>query len=620
MFEDWLIWIVIGVAAFILLWLVLGGLSLVGANQVGILTKKMLGKKLPQGRIIARSGEVGVQADTLLPGLYYRFPFIWSIKKIPNTVIAENRIGTVSTVDGVPMPPGRLLGDVVECNSFQDAKSFLDNGGMKGPQVQILRPGVYRINTYVFEVTERNVIDVPKENIGIVIANDGIPLMSNRIIAPEPEVDHKHFQDGQTFINGKGYRGPQLETLQPGRYYINPLLFEVANYPLATIPPGYVAVKISSVGEELESSMKAPMVSFPGNLNGTLNESQVPLITDKKQRGILKDPVAPGKYNLNTIAYKVELVPTSAVTIDWASSDSARAAETFTPSSTEAETHRVAEFFNFSQLKVTSKDGFQLEVDVRLIIRIPPEDAPYIIARFGTVQNLIEQVAHPLIDSSFRNEAGKEEALQFVHSRSELQANALSKAADEFKKYHVEVQGLLIAYISVDPTLLQTQTAKQIAIQQQLQYQEEAKAQAQQIAVQEQSARAQKQKDVIAAKLTIDINQDLATAAIKQAEGVRESTKIVAEGNAYQIKQTGQAQAEAYEAQVKVLGQSNVALVKVIDEVSTGKVQITPNILVTGGDSQGSLFNAFMANLLDKQYTASAATKMEEDKKAAETA
>ncbi len=141
MAGDWLVWLVVGIAALILLWLTLGGLSLVGANQVGILTKKMLGKKLPQGRIIARSGEVGVQADTLLPGLYYRFPFIWSIKKIPNTVIAENRIGTVSAVDGVPMPPGRLLGDVVECNSFQDAKAFLDNGGMKGPQVQILTAG-----------------------------------------------------------------------------------------------------------------------------------------------------------------------------------------------------------------------------------------------------------------------------------------------------------------------------------------------------------------------------------------------------------------------------------------------------------------------------------------------
>ena len=108
------------------------------------------------------------------------------------------------------------------------------------------------------------------------------------------------------------------------------------------------------------------------------------------------------------------------------------------------------EFFKFNQLKVTSKDGFQLEVDVRMVIRILPENAAFVIARFGSVFNLIQQIVHPLIDAEFRNNAGEKQALEFVRSRSQLQQEALDKARQAFQKYMVEAQNLLISYIQVD--------------------------------------------------------------------------------------------------------------------------------------------------------------------------
>ena len=80
--------------------------------------------------------------------------------------------------------------------------------------------------------------------------------------------------------------------------------------------------------------------------------------------------------------------------------------------------------------------------------------------------------------------------MEFVHSRTELQVQALEKAREEFSKYHVEVHGLLIAYINVDTQLLETQTKKEIAVQQQKQYEQEALAQEQRIAVAEKTARA----------------------------------------------------------------------------------------------------------------------------------
>jgi hypothetical protein len=52
-----------------------------------------------------------------------------------------------------------------------------------------------------------------------------------------------------------------------------------------------------------------------------------------------------------------------------------------------------------------------------MVIRVQPGNAAYIIARFGSVANLIDQIVHPLIDSSFRNKAGEKKAIDFSKGR-----------------------------------------------------------------------------------------------------------------------------------------------------------------------------------------------------------
>lgn len=618
----------LGIAGFfiilvlIIIGFLLSGLTLIRDDQVGIRTRKMFGPKMPQGQIIARSGEIGVQADTLMPGLYWFNPLTWKVHKVPVIVIGSDKIGIAKSVDGEPILPGRLLGDAVECNSFQDARAFLNNGGKKGPQVAILKPGTYRINTEIFSVERLDVIKIGEEKIGVVISLDGIPLPSGYIIAPKPTDDnHRFFQDGQAFLQANGYRGPQLDTLQPGNYYINPLLFDVTEYDMAEVLPGYVAVLRSNIGLELAKGTEgpAPTDKEPDLKQPIHEKEEVILTTDRNQRGIWKEPVAPGKYNMNPLAFTAYKVPTSAITIDWAAGTDIRTSDDIliqTGAATvrkvpkeessrrkeETRTYKATEFFKFSQLTVTSKDGFILEVDVRLVIRIRPPNAPFIIQRFGSVENLIEQIVHPLIDSSFRNNAGEKKAIDFIQGRTALQKDALDKARDEFDKYHVEAQNLLIAYIDVDENLLKTQTEKEIASQQQEQYKQQALAQQENIAVQEQTARAAKQKDVIDAKLGIDIAADKATAKIKESEGIREATKIEADGIAYKNREEGKGLADAYKAQADVIGADKLALIKVVTEVATGKVKIVPDFLIQGGEGgSGNLFNAWMANMVIEQ-------------------
>ena len=634
--------IILAVIVIIVILFILSGLVYISRYEVGIKTKKIFGEKMPQGQIIARKGEVGIQADTLMPGLYWFNPLIWNVEKEKVTIIGEEEIGVVQSIDGEVIPTGRLLADEADCNHFQDARAFLDNKGKKGPQIAILRPGTYRINTRAFTVSKKPITKIGKETIGIIIALDGKPLPSGYIIAPKPTSDaHNYFQNGQEFINNNGYRGPQLDTLQPGEYYINPQIFDVKHYDIAEVPPGYVAVLRSNIGLELAKTKELPsdMETEPGFKQEVHEKDEVILTTEVNQRGIWEKAVAPGKYNLNYLALTPYLVPTSAVTIDWAASTDIRTEhvgiiqkelgklvgrEVVTevnrerpraPPLEEVETEKATEFFKFSQLKVTSKDGFQLDVDVKMIIRIRPQHASFIIARFGSVANLIEQIVHPLIDSSFRNNAGEKKAIQFIQERTLLQKDALEKARAEFEKYYVEAQNLLIAYISVDQRLLDTQTLKEIALQQKDQFKEQALAQEENIAVQEKTARVAKQKDVIDAKLSIEIETDRADAARKKAEGVRDSTKYQADGEAYKNRETGKGVADAYEAQAKVIGADKLALIKVIEQVSTGKIKIVPDFLITGDQQGGNLFNAWMANMVKDQVENNKEEKKEEEKK-----
>ncbi len=610
--------IILCLVVIIVLLVILRGFCLIGANQVGILTKNMFGKKMPAGQIIARHGEIGVQAMTLMPGLYWRFPIIWSFTKVPVETVGITSVGIVESIDGEPLPKGRVLADEVECNQFQDAEMFLANHGKKGPQVGILRPGTYRINSRLFNITKAPAVKIDENTIGIAVAKDGIPLPTGYVIAPKAlndngtEADHKSYQNGQLFIDSKGYRGPQLDTLQPGIYFINPNLFDIKVEDVAEVLPGYAAVIRSNVGLELERTPVGPeLTTKEGKLGGPIHEDvEKILITDKYTRGIWREPVAPGKYNLNAIAFTAYQVPTSAVTIDWAS-EGKIGTEVKGVKPTEAKAAGV--LYSFDPLKVTSKDGFQLEVNVRMVIRIQPGNAAYIIARFGSVANLIDQIVHPLIDSSFRNKAGEKKAIDFFQSRTDLQTEALAHAKERFSEYNVEAQNLLIAYIDIPKDLLDTQTKKEIANQQQAQYDQEALAQEKRIAVMEKSSRADKQKDVIDAKLSIDINNDRAEATVKeadgkrrsvilQAQGTKEATILVADGNSYKSKIEGDGVAAAYNAQKEAIGQQNVAIIKLIQEIAAGKIQIVPQVLVGGGEgsASGNLFNAWLSQMISQ--------------------
>ena len=160
-------------AAFIFIY---NSIVVVGGTQIAVLERRWLGAAMPEGRVVAMSSQVGIQARILGPGLHLLTPFLYKTDKAPMLTVAENEVGLIESIDGAPVPPGRIFGKALSNhNLFQDGEAFLTGGGEKGPQVQILPPGTYRVNPYLFKIVKRPALRITNNKIGVVVATDGQP-------------------------------------------------------------------------------------------------------------------------------------------------------------------------------------------------------------------------------------------------------------------------------------------------------------------------------------------------------------------------------------------------------------------------------------------------------------
>src|SRR5438105_6979842 len=221
---------------------------------------------------IKRGGVKGIQLRTLPPGLWPIHPYLFRVSVSKATTIPQGKVGVITAADGAPLDPGRLLGKAIQGHvNFQNAEQFIAHGGQKGPQVDILTPGTYRILTNSISVEDANAVKsglffvrlydatvISENSIGLVEALDGAQLDPRDYVATTVE-GHDNFQDGHEFIGRGGQRGPQKDILLPGTYYINPLLFKVIPETAKEVKPGEVAVVVSNVGKDPGDDIRREM-------------------------------------------------------------------------------------------------------------------------------------------------------------------------------------------------------------------------------------------------------------------------------------------------------------------------------------------------------------------------
>jgi uncharacterized membrane protein YqiK len=405
--------------------------------------------------------------------------------------------------------------------------------------------------------------------------------------------------------------------------FINPWAIQLEEIPMTDVPIGHVGVVISYVGEDGK------------DLTGdTFKHGN---IVSRGQRGVWMEPLGPGKYPINKYTMKVELVPTTNLVLNWANARS--------------EAHALDK--NLSTITVRSKDGFPFNLDVAQIIHIPATEAPKVIARFGSMNNLVSQVLEPTIGNYFRNSAQDSDVISFLSTRKERQQAAKDHIRAVLDEYNVNAVDTLIGDIVPPEALMKTLTDRKIAEEEQKTYQTQKMAQEQRQGMEKETAIADMQKEIVKAQQSVEIAQRTADATVKKAEGdanslklqvdaeatatkmranaeaeatkakagaQAEATRLNASADAEKISKTGLAEAEkimaigkstaeAYELQVKAMGGDNFTRYKITEEIGKGHIKVIPDILIGNGSGTDGGINGLLGMKLMEMMDSNNAPK-----------
>ena len=521
-------------------------------------------------------------------------------------------------MDGKKIPEGRVLAATVTGHkSFQDGEAFLKNGGERGRQEEILMPGTYYINTFLFEVSEeKEWVHINADEVGVVTTLEGAPITdTRRIAAKELSLDvHSNFQNPAAFLKAGGEKGLQIPVLRAGSYAINDWFATVEKFPMANVKIGECAVVTSFVGDaDTESTENT------GSESGT-TESAEKANTDSGVnaklvkngcKGIWRDPLGPGKHALNPKTCSYNLIPTTQVVLSWAN----------------AESDANAYDKNLSTITLHTADAFDVKMDVQVMFHIPMHKASAVVADLGSMTDMISQVLEPLVSSYFRNAAQTINALDLYTQRAQLAKSAKEQISSVLAHYHIESRDVMITDVLLPKEVTDPVNKAAIAKQEKEQYKSEQEAQEARKQLEFTTKQADMQQALVESERGIDIAENNAKAAIKTAEGEKNAAVLAAEGRAKTvtieadarahkvktegdaeadiierkgkaegaaIEAKGTAQAKAYELSQKALG-ADYARLQIIEAIAKNGLKIIPeNILIGGGSNGADMINQFL--------------------------
>lgn len=507
-----------------------------------------------------------------------------------SVVVDENEVGIVhKQFFGKALPTGQIIA----------------RDGEMGPQAEILGPGWhFGYYPFVYSVRVDRVITVPSGQVGFVTARDGQPLPENEMFAPV-WTSAQDMLNPVTFFAKGGRRGPQTTILTPGTYRYNTALHEVTAIPALQVAAGTVAVIKSNSG------LRWKPTDGKGDLvNG------VPLVP-RDHIGVWAEALTPGGYYLNTHAYVPTIVKTTQRTYTYqaasfpqsarpaaqtAQIQSARAMAKAAPSAASADSGN-----NDWSVSVRSKDGFSFPVDVRVACAVEARNAPYLVALLGNPDSVVQdeqedeqlevleaRIILPAVRAIFRNVAETMNALEFVNRRSEIEALATQRITAELARYRVTCDGVYVGNIHLDASpagqqLIATQTEREVAVNQQKLYDQQKQAEESRAKFVRAQEEAEQQRQLAAAEYKVRVEGENAKSQVARAKGEAESQVIIGEGRA-----------KAYKLLVETLGQAQVAQLELLKLVVEGKVQITPQVMVTG---TGGTTDALMGTILRQAVT-----------------
>ncbi len=160
------------------------------AGKVGILTRK-IGDPAPSGDILVsfNSNYRGIIKEILEPGLRYLHPKMYSWDVVDAIVIPAGSVGVLTRKVGKTPPAGTIL--VERASDYQ------------GIIRDVVEPGIHYLNSYEFQVEIKPAINIPDGFVGVMVAKTGKPAPGDQMLVEEGfrGIRKQYLKPGLYYIN-----------------------------------------------------------------------------------------------------------------------------------------------------------------------------------------------------------------------------------------------------------------------------------------------------------------------------------------------------------------------------------------------------------------------------------
>jgi hypothetical protein len=523
------------------------------------------------GEIDSRNkwGKVGIRIVGGLIGIF-------TILSTSFIIIDSNKVGHLKRVyGGGSMPPGQVIA----------------YDGENGPQARVLAPGFNfeLLLNVLYEVEPRPLIEIPEGNYGLLTTKDGAPLKEGQYLASGwPEENFQEMLNAEYFLKNGGQKGTQLSVLKPGKYRLNLYLYEVKMESATSITTGEVGVVKSNV-QEIE---KCGSVKI--DQDGSLS---VPLVS-KGCIGVWDEPLYPGMYYLNRRAYNVTKISTLVQAWEYIGGYTKRHIDLVVDQQgkiTQKEREDViAVPPDAADVAIVVRvEGWQIPLDVRVVVQVDPKNAPFVVASVGGLKQIENKILTPAIRSIVRNVTSAEgrKVFDLQDKRSELEDLVEEQIRPEGKKAGISIKEVRFGDPVIPPELLTARQREQLAGQLKKAYEQEKIAQDERIKSEKSRAEADQQPNLVRAEMQVKIAEQEKLALQKQGEGEKLKLQEIARGQ---------------KAQAEVLGKDRVMQLSILEKVlQAAKEQPdivkVPGVLVQGqgGGFEGAAAILGASNLLE---------------------
>ncbi|GAA4335043.1 SPFH domain-containing protein [Mucilaginibacter gynuensis] len=252
--------------------------TIIEQNKLGLVKAKD-GASLDTGRVLGKpvdcdkfqdaiafldnNGQKGPQAAFLTPGSYRINTFLFEIVTVPITQIQENKVGVITTLDGEPLDKGEIAGESVAGHkNFQDPIAFINAGGRKGLQEDVILAGTYYLNPWFVLVEQVDMIYIPIGYVGVV----------NSFVGPlGKDTSGDSFKHGN--IVKRNEKGVWEEPLDPGKHPVNIYTHAVEIVPTTNIVLNWADSRTEA--HELDKNLSTITVRSSDGFTFNLDVSQI---------------------------------------------------------------------------------------------------------------------------------------------------------------------------------------------------------------------------------------------------------------------------------------------------------------------------------------------------------